>query len=345
MKKFISKTCLTALPVILLLISVNYLADPANLFSTEYEDEIVSAIMDGKNVTNIENYDERTLQRNLINKSRVCPEILVLGSSRTMLISSKHFKGKTFFNNSVSGASIEDIIAIYQMYEKKNCGPKKIILALDPWILNVNNGQNRWKSISPEFNSFLKSINKDTILHIDDKYLELISPSYFQTSFRMLLRGKNKPIITKSAINNDFTKLSDGSICYDAKYRNASTKEINNGVAKFINDGMYSIEQFDALSIKYRVYLKKLIEKMKSRHSEIVFFLSPYHPKVYESIEKNIKYRHVIAAENYFRKLAKEEGISIIGSYNPDYLHLDQGFFYDGMHCKEEGIEFILLSN
>src|SRR5690606_22220124 len=105
-----------------------------------------AAILVGNNVTNIENYDERTLQRNIINNHHICPQVLVLGSSRTMLINSREFIGKTFFNNSVSGASIEDIVAIYQMYDNRKCYPGKIILALDPWILNVNNGQNRWKS-------------------------------------------------------------------------------------------------------------------------------------------------------------------------------------------------------
>ena len=151
MKKFILKLIMALAPILLFVISVNYFGDAAKLFSKDYEKKIADQIIEGKNVTNINNYNERLLNKYLINNSLFCPDILVIGSSRVMLLNSSDFKEQTFFNNGVSGASIQDLLAIYEMYEQKKCLPKKIIIGLDPWTLNINNGQSRWMTLNQEY--------------------------------------------------------------------------------------------------------------------------------------------------------------------------------------------------
>jgi len=117
MQRFINKFIIISLPVLILLFTVNYFGDAARIFDSDYEKEMAETLMKGSFVTNISNYDERVFQKELINRMNNAPEILVLGSSRTMLINSTYFPNQTFFNNSVSGASIEDIIALFQMYK------------------------------------------------------------------------------------------------------------------------------------------------------------------------------------------------------------------------------------
>jgi hypothetical protein len=77
---------------------------------------------------------------------------------------------------------------------------------------------------------------------------------------------------------------------------------------------------------------------------KVDLFISPYHPKTYQIIIKNKKYKNVIESEIYYRKLATEKGLRIIGSFNPGKLDLDKRYFYDGMHLKEAGIEMLIDS-
>ena len=345
MKFFLKKIIFFSFPIVIVLIIVNFTIDPANLFSSVYEDKIATALISGNNITNIDNYDERKLQKNIIGKLHACPQTIVLGSSRTMLINSDNCNTSSFFNSSVSGASIEDILSIYQMYENKNFLPKKIILAIDPWLLNENSGQERWKSIASEYNDFLKSIDEETEEISDDKYYQLISPSYFQSAVKILITGKKMPKVTKIRLNKYLTKLKDGSITYDAKYRNVGDKEILNKVDNFIEGKIYSIEGFNQLSLKHKLLLNELIKKMEDNNTEIVFFLTPYHPKAYEFIAKQIKYRNVFESEDYFKKIAKQKNIKVIGSYNPFNVDLNASDFYDGMHCNEKGINLLLSQN
>lgn len=169
--------------------NINYFGDAANLFSNSYELKIIQILYNNhnvKNVTNVTNYDERVFQRELINKLDRKLDIVVLGSSRVMTIQSEYFNNQTLINNGVAGASIEDIIAIFQMYKNKKILPKKIILGIDPWIFNINNNQKRWLSIKKEYYNYCNEELENTVSILNSKYTQFFSPSYFQKSLKNL---------------------------------------------------------------------------------------------------------------------------------------------------------------
>ena len=62
MRSFLLRIVWFTLPIITVLVTSNYFGDSASLFRTEYEETIAELILDGSDVTNISNYDERLLQ-------------------------------------------------------------------------------------------------------------------------------------------------------------------------------------------------------------------------------------------------------------------------------------------
>ncbi|MES2284303.1 MAG: hypothetical protein V4547_01360 [Bacteroidota bacterium] len=345
MGKFIKNFFFVLMPFFLFVVLVNYFGDAAHLFSNKYVEQISENLLVGKNVTNISNYDERLLEKYLINNKSTCPEVVVLGSSRTMLINSNYFKNQSFSNNSVSGSSIEDLVAVFHLYEQNNCIPKKIILGLDPWTLNINNGQTRWLTLNREFYDLSNHLTNSHKIskedYINSKYYQLISPSYFKSSIKKLFL-KSDPIITDRRNNKTLTKLVDGSINYDERNRNPTTVQVEMAVLDYLNNSIYGVEKFDTLSPETTLLLDKFVKHLKSKNIEVVFFLAPYHIKVYSFLAKSEKYRQVIESEKYFIKLGEKYKIKIIGSFNPNILNLDNSYFFDGMHCTEQGIEKIM---
>jgi len=170
----------------LILTSVNYYGDAGSIFHKGKVAQIAEYLVEGYNVANVDNIDERDLQRSIIKLSKTIPSVIVLGSSRIMLIHADYFKTNSFMNHGVSGASIEDMIAIYQLYKMKGMLPKIILIGIDPWIFNKNNGQGRWKTLATEYESFFSSETniKNSFTHFD-KYYQLFSPSYFQSSVKL----------------------------------------------------------------------------------------------------------------------------------------------------------------
>jgi len=341
MKKFISKTILFASPILIFLITVNYFGDAARLFDNDYEIKMADIISNNKYVTNIVNFDERLLQKELISNKSILPDIVVIGSSRSMLINSDYFPDVSFFNNSVSGASIEDIASIYQLYKDYHKLPKKIIIGIDPWTFNDNNGQKRWQSISYYFYRFQNIINRDNFKTF--KYKELFSLSYFQSSIKFLPRLIHQnidPQPTTVKYNITATRLTDGSLVYEKSYREVSENGIKNRIKSYLTDKIYSIENFNTISSKIWIVFDKLIDDMRENNIEIELFLAPYAPLVYRKIEA--KYPMVLKTEEVIRDFAKINKIKLYGSFNPFKLGMDESYFYDGMHCKETGINIIM---
>lgn len=334
MKKFIISNVIFVTFILSILICVNYFGDSAKIFDSSYEKKISKILLKNQNVTNILNYDERVLQKYLINSFKSSKDIIVLGSSRVMMINSNHFKNIPFFNSSVSGATIEDYIAIYQLYKNNNKLPKKIIIGLDPWIFNENNEQYRWKSIGEFYYSFFEKNATTSKIVKTNNIEQLLSLSYFQESFKNIFKLNTDPIATKHKLNMGNTKLTDGSITYGLEYRNASLSSVNFKAKKFITGNVSFLEGYSKISSKKVTEFDELCQEILNSGIELTFILTPYHPIVYEKLF--IDYNIIVDVENFFVSYAKKNNIKYSGSFNPKLLKLDENNFYDGMHITSE---------
>ena len=349
MKVFIKRIIFYSVPVLLVLTSVNIIVDPANLVSG-IEIKIAKYLSQGFNVTNVPNIEERMLQKNIIQNLHTSPSIIILGSSRIMLIG-KEYYGDNCFNNGVSGASIEDIIAIYQLYIENDHSDfiRKIVIGIDPWLFNENNGQNRWESLANEYYGFLSKNPLPIIKNIPlFKYSQFLSPSYFQASIKFipeyLIQLKSNEYITPTnKINNiGFTRLNDGTIEYDTKYRSKSEIDIENEFKGYISGDIYSMENYFELSEKVINIFNLFIETITKNDTEIEFLLMPYPAMIYAYLTSNEKYKIISLVEDYIIFYGNEHNINVYGSYNPEQFGLNTNDFYDGMHLNNNGIKKVL---
>ncbi|HEY0771452.1 MAG TPA: hypothetical protein VGD31_14065 [Sphingobacteriaceae bacterium] len=350
MEKFLMKLSVYLMfPV--LIISVNYFADPANLFHEDYESSIANNLMKGYNVTNVYNHNERLLQKKLIKNNPLCPEEIALGSSRGMLLNKFISQSPSFFNNSMSGSVLEDNIAIYELYEQRGCPIKLVIISLDPWILNDNHGEKRWKSLEPEYNSFLSKLYKERetegfiFFNNYENYKQLLSFSYFKSSVRYLIKGigRKDAKATRLAENNGLTRITDGSVTWDAQYRDAPQAVVDRRANDIIAvDPMEYLGRFDHLSVHYKNLLINFVSYLQRKQIKVEFLLTPFHPVVYSNFMQKKHYRNVLASEEFFKTLARDKGIEIYGSFDPRKTDLVSSDFYDGLHCTADGLVKIM---
>ena len=340
---------LTSVITLLIIVATfNYNVDPAGLFrKTEYEYGIAKIMLEGKNVANLSDYDERLVLKYFIQNINFQPNTIVLGSSRSLLIAPNNNYKKNFFNSSVSGASLKDIVAIYGLYDYNKVKPKTIIIALDPWLLNTDVGQIKWQSIQSSYNYELSKLGiENDEFHSNSnnirKLQELISMPYFKAScdkLKMLKKEKRLEYYPTDAYYLDVSiKRKDGTIGYDSEYRNSSLEKINQSAVTYANaEEIYSLGDFKKLSNEklFEAFVKNLI----SQNIHVVLFLPPYHPYVYSVISNTAKYHKVLEAEKYFSNFANKNHLYIYGSYDPHKLNLSDNDFYDGMHLKESTVK------
>lgn len=323
-KTFIKIGSFTLIPLLIFsFLSINFFA---NKNSTEV---LLAKLLIKNDAVYSTKMDERKFVKNRVIYENLNPRILAIGSSRVLQISNKNFNTQVL-NLSVSGASIQDQIAITEMSLEK-FEVDKILLGADPWLFNDNFKPSRWKSISKEFEISLNNIQskskknqifkQDNLIESHNFYEKILEKIYIFFNIRKLDLE-----ITKNEINS-LTKdyyLRDGSYVYGKKEHQ---EKLEGTIVK------YAMNKYKFSKDNYNLY-KNFIEYLINFHEkEVILVLSPYHLPSYElTIASKPFY---LDLENKFKKLSEEIDIKIIGSYNPLKIPCNQNEFYDAMHPKD----------
>jgi len=354
-KKFLITVNISILFYLGLIALFNYKVDSAGIFhSTNVMQQAAKEIINGKIVAGLgdEAFDDRAFQISLIKLLKHRVTIIATGSSRTKELRKNYLQnGKySFYNHAVNGANLEDYIAILGAYKKfHNYFPKEVILGVDPWILNRNNGRIRWKNIQNYHmyaNQILTQSDNSSYDKISffQKYKELVNYNYTIANIDHILTKikRGKPYYIVKDLNvNDFLREPDASIHYPYETRFPNLKEVHLKALQYTKGSVYGLENFDYSNKKEK--LQQLIQALQNDGVNITLFLAPYHPITYDILSKIPKY-HIKEIENYFHEFAEKNQLKIVGSYNPYKLNLSEKDFFDGMHCNDQAIKQIFNS-
>ncbi len=425
-RKFVFKLALFA-PILFLVMAANYVLDPARLFSgkavkevhvelrerlkvelkeepiDEYVLGIADYLLNGLNVAGAANYDGRLLQKYCIIGSKQQKDVIVLGSSRSWDVNSKIFPKKIFFNHGVSAATMEDLFAIFNIYEEREEIPPVIIVGVDPWVFQRHN-KIRWKSIGKDYEAMAKKLeefsktvkahrNKSPFLNKFDfiffwegiffeKYFQLVSFSYFQSSLEEFVKlarerriyeiignrsasgvhgNSDAPVQTRLNVGSGSQSrysptqeiegqqdiiLTDGSLNFPRSAKTRPAQEILQEIKAVISQGSESNmgSSYEKMDPALKRQFEDFVEYLRDRKIRVVFFLPPFHPFFYDYMLKSQKFDGVMEVENYIRGFAREEGIDVVGSYDPRKCSLTQDDFMDYFHAKRDRVERIFGS-
>jgi len=340
LRKFSLKLILL-IPVFGLVIGLNYQVDPANLFRDSYERGIADLLLEGRNIANCTNNDDRLVQKLYIDGSSKPKDIVIFGSSHAMSIHACFFGGKTVFNHSV---------AIAEVYRQRGMMPGTIIVSLDPWLLNRNNGQLRWISLVGDYQAAVRRLSLPSNsmalpvrFSLSTKiYMELISPSYFQESLRFWSIGLEDPqlvpgkyYVTEEAVGNVAICLSDGSLSRSTWARSRDPDVDDVGATD-------ALENFNHIDPIHKKMFELWISSLQKDGVQVVFLLAPYHPKAYSYLVHSPDYRIILDVQSYYEQFAHQSRILLLGSFDPADIPCSADEFYDEQHAKESCLERIL---
>ncbi|MGI6723275.1 MAG: hypothetical protein ACOX39_02705 [Arcobacteraceae bacterium] len=334
--------------IFILVGSFNYKIDSLGILKDSTLDNVTKDLADGNIIAGLSNIDERIFRKKQIKYLKNDVEFIAIGSSRTMQLRKNMFLDdgiNNFQNYSVSGASLEDYIALIQVHKNKfGKLPKNIILGLDAWIFNQNNGQTRYLSLVEEYNEFISILNNSSKQKINNdtstrnNFLYFISIEYFKKN----LKDFSKKEIFYIADNievDDNLRMPDGSIYYPYKSRFPDFKEVEKVAKSYTQGNVYSLENYKKL---FNIELfENLIKYLLENNVNIYFYLTPYNPITYDILMQNEKYKIINQAEEYIINFSKQNNIKIVGSFNPHNYNLTNEDFFDGMHSLDIAYEKI----
>lgn len=356
-KRLILKA-LIFLPIPIIIIAVNYYIDPANIWKTGVVDCLVKAFSYGINVKRSENLNERLLQKKIIQRTTTCPRNLVLGNSRANTIGESILYGTTI-NNSVPHSIFEDYLGLFFEYKRKNCFPESIILGTDPQQMIRTKYETRWeenlkgnveKMLARVINTRASKAPLTPSLLIPEKVKNLLSLSYFQESttkfFDRLKRRWNSTDercnITMEVKTSKKTYILENGefLLIDEKPATVSQR---NELASELGNSVYTYLKFAKVSENRISLLTSFIQFLVSKGSKVTLYIPPFHPYAYRTLIARDDVKYYFEAEKVIRSIGEQLQIPVVGSTNPSDYGLNESYFSDGVHPKDESLPRIIF--
>ncbi|MDB4881891.1 MAG: hypothetical protein JWL95_657 [Gemmatimonadetes bacterium] len=319
--------------------------DPARLVATRRaEAEIARVLASGRNVTDYANYDDRAIERSLVALRPARAEVLGLGSSRLQPMPASAFGGAVFMNGAMQGATLDDMLAVYGLYDSDARRPTRVVINVDPWTQSYDASAG-WASISDERTAVMRragipaSPRRERAALTMRTLRQLAMPEYFRLSVGAFKRHGTAGIrwvATDRAQNMEKTKLPNGSVIW-------SDVPADNAIAAsehFARGGIFGDQRFrrlDARAPGREDALEKFVRYLRSEGVAVTVLLVPFPDVVYDAFVGLPGYS-VIAVERDLRALAERNGAEIVGSYDPRVVGMTTLDFFDEDHLRPEAL-------
>lgn len=335
---------LIVMPLLAFLISANWYCDPANLYH-DVSKPIAESLMNGKPAyITSGNVDERLLKRYMIEQMPKDADCVMIGSSTVLGIRREHVGTDSFYNLGVSSADYYDIMAAAAMMEMNDVKPERIILGVDHYFFSEgiyeNNARSKsWRPYAEYMEEVLgnaKPLTPQLDLEAQQKeqFRQLLSITYFQASVEFLKNNGSLKIARWGVADNEYDGAYfqvDGSMVYPKDYEDTSVETAVKAAAEY--DMEYQFGSYRHMNAKSKEQFEKLVNYWTNQGVEVVFFLCPVSPALWERYDTE-RYPILLEMEEYIRSMAERYNVEVVGSYNPQNVGLTDDDFYDARHIK-----------
>jgi len=314
---------------------LNYALDVKSLFHRERIDEAAEWLKDGHDLLEIHLINNRYLQKKYIETLSERNSIVVLGQSRCNKIGQELFPHQRFFNHWAPRGSVYEMLAFYNIYERKGILPKEIIIGLSPQTLSTE-WEHKDKVLAEDFNEMCAKLGFEQFAVPfprvrNEVFLlrELFSANYLMTNL------KYDPLIPRIAEdrNHPAIYLNDGSSAQKSFIAGPKNME---QAREIIDIEVLPIKDFQEDQYAFfEAFLKHLAEY---QNIKVSFFVLPYHPLIYD--HEHLKE----PLENWHTRISKwsaNYNIEVIGDLNPHDFELVDADYLDIDHVSREATQRI----
>ena len=351
---------LLLVPVLVFMVAFSYNVDRSGLFQGALAPRrIVDLMLQGYDVTNFEQMDERQVVQLYAQDVPETPEAIGIGSSRVLQFNRENTGVESFFNMGVTGADVRDNMTSYYKMVTYGKAPKVLLWSLDPWVFYGSEAAFDARADADLYNEFLTKVLNVPTDYEEPNQVELwkalADPAYFQGNVDYYFKNRGQATVTDDEGNTiEFNpvegdpynqptsiKRSDGSVLYDVAFRSQTEDQIRTLAAEAcMSFNSVHMEGFDSLSPKQEEAFDKFIQYAQNQGTTVILALSPWHPYLYDFLlTETDQHQGFFETENWIRQYAHDYNIPLYGSYDPTCIKgLDETDFFDGLHCKGCGI-------
>ncbi len=344
-KKWV-KAALFLLPLLVMTGWVNWHVDSYALLRVTY-DEIAAQMAAGKNVEGLEesDYNDRNLLAARLRGMEEPVQVMVLGSSRVYTFDHTMFGTDSFYNAGLSEATIYDLLAVAGILLSEGKLPETVVIGVDAFLFNESHDNEKWKELeeyadymsltldgkwSPELARLDKETGRD--------WKKMLSLDYFRYNVTLLPENKRFAVnYTEDWETEGYVKHYDGSVSYQRELREAPASDVEEMTRQSMEEHVvYRMTDYEEIDERHFQRLSRLIDYMSDAGVEVILYLPPYSPMMYNYIESVEAFQITLEVEEQVKTLAQEKGIALCGSYDPAGCGLEMTDLYDVYHVKTE---------
>lgn len=332
---------------LLIIFSVDYYVDAYASVRVTYK-EIGEILEDGNVIlgTDIPMSDRKMKWARVNNMEK--RDFVILGSSRSAMLTAEKFNEDSFYNMWTSGGStVNDYLAeVYLLYSQQKL-PERMMIEISPSFFNANSGEQRWLEWEDNVSCMLALLDEDILAsHYEQslgiQWKDLLSPSYFQYNFEELLKGNRMWIReTQESEDMDYSiHWSDGGLTYSREFTERYSTEMVAEMTDRICErkSISCCSDYEELDAGYQEDFERLIAFLMGHGVEISFYLPPYSEPMYACVMSEEAYSVIPEAERYVLEFACKNQLKVYGSFDPEESGLKLSDFYDPYHVRAEKI-------
>lgn len=364
MKKW-CKAILFVLPVFCMVAAVNWYVDSYAYLRVTY-DQICEQMTDASmNVTGLEesDFNDRKLLLACLNRQKEPKELIVAGSSRVMNFEHQMFGTDSFYNTALSESTMDDLLAVVGILEQNGQLPKRMLIGVDAFLFNTSHNNDRYMELEEYAISMREQLcGLESVENIakkadasgerdsgdvmdgkiqlptgrdDSKWLSL---DYFRYNVTCLPRRKRFMVdYTREWETEQYLKHYDGSVAYQRSLREVDVSEVEELTRRSIEEHVvYRMTDFKEIDEESMELLDALVGYLQERGVEVMLYLPPYSPMMYNYIESEEQYRITFEIEDRIKQMASRRNVELYGSYDPAGCGLEMTDLYDIYHVKTE---------
>lgn len=345
MKKWL-RAVLFVIPLLLFIGWINWYVDSYALLRVTY-DEIAAQMAAGKNVEGLEesDYNDRNLLAARLQGMEEAPQVMVLGSSRVYTFDHTMFGTDSFYNAGLSEATMYDLLAVSGILFKQDKLPETVVIGVDPFLFNKSHDNEKWKELEGYANYMSLAIDgklspelahprKDT----GRDWRKTLSLDYFRYNVTLLPERKRFAVsYTEDWVTDGYLKHSDGSVSYQRELREVNPADVEKMTEQAMEEHVvYRMTDYAEIDEQHFQYFSQLIDDLQQAGVEVILYLPPYSPMMYNYIESEEAFQITLEVEEKVKALAVRKGIALYGSYDPAECGLTMADLYDVYHVKAE---------
>ncbi len=337
-------------PLLALVVYVNYTVDCQGYFLGDLDLRgVAELLLAGENIVGYDQLIDRqrevldTLILNLDDDA--VPETIALGSSRVMQLS-QEMVGTSFYNSGMSGADFYELLSTFYLYDRRDRLPKNVIVGVDAWIFSTDVDAQDKRSDKMLYAEFVSERLGVPMEYEKEESAQnwqyLFDLSYFQGNVEysreeVSADGQMQTVPDEKRYTLEAeVKCSDGSIIYGKSFRSRPQEEVDRD-ALFQTSVLFRLENYPAPDAERLAIFEKWLQYMQQKDINVIFFLAPYPPIVYDHVLENAEqYGGLLGTEEAVRALGKRYDIPVYGSYDPYAVPAEDSDFYDGIHPRRE---------